>query len=87
MAATLGAGRDRPGGVVTAALARGLRAFGRFWWDFLVGDTPELFVATLVVVGVAFALAPLHALPVIVVPAVAVLALVVSAARGRSERP
>jgi hypothetical protein len=87
MAATFVAGDDGAGGVVTAALARGLRAFGRFWWEFLVGDTPELFVATLVVVGVAFVLAPLHVLPVIVVPAVAVLALVVSAARGRRARP
>lgn len=25
--------------------------FGRFWWDFLVGDTPELFVAALVIIG------------------------------------
>ena len=75
------------GGDVTAILARGLRAFGRFWWDFLVGDTPELFVATLVVVGIAFLLAPLHVLPVVVVPAVVVLAVVVSAARGRHDRP
>jgi hypothetical protein len=25
--------------------------FGRFWWDFLIGDTPELFVGAVVVVG------------------------------------
>jgi hypothetical protein len=25
--------------------------FGHFWWDFLIGDTPELFVGALVVVG------------------------------------
>jgi hypothetical protein len=24
---------------------------GRFWWDFLVGDTPELFVGAVTVVG------------------------------------
>ena len=69
------------------SVSRGLRAFGRFWLDFLVGDTPELFVATLVVVGIAFLLAPLHVLPVVVVPAVVVLAVVVSAARGRHDRP
>jgi hypothetical protein len=63
---------------------RGLRAFGRFWLDFLVGDTPELFVATLVVVGVALALASLHVLSIVVVPAVAVVAVVWSAARGRA---
>jgi len=69
------------------AVSRGLRAFGRFWWDFLVGDTPELFVATLLVVGVAFALASLHVAPVVIVPGVAVLAVVLSAARGRVRRP
>ena len=31
--------------------ARLVRAFGHFWWDFLVGDTPELFVGALVVIG------------------------------------
>lgn len=71
---------------MTAALARGLRAFGRFWWDFLVGDTPELFVVTLVVVGIAFALSGLHLLPVIVIPGLVALAVVVSAARGRVAR-
>ncbi len=30
---------------------RAARAFGHFWWDFLVGDTPELFVGVLVVIG------------------------------------
>lgn len=30
---------------------RWLRAFGRFWWDFLVGDTPELFVGAVAVIG------------------------------------
>jgi hypothetical protein len=28
------------------------RAFGRFWWDFLIGDTPELFVGSSVIIGV-----------------------------------
>ena len=31
---------------------RWLVAFGRFWWEFLIGDTPELFVGVLVVLGV-----------------------------------
>lgn len=29
-----------------------VRGFAMFWWDFLVGDTPELFVAALVIIGV-----------------------------------
>ena len=27
-------------------------AFGRFWWEFLIGDTPELFVGAVAVVAV-----------------------------------
>lgn len=29
---------------------RWIVAFGRFWWDFLIGDTPELFVCTVAVI-------------------------------------
>lgn len=32
-----------------------LRSFGHFWVDFLVGDTPELFVGAVVAVGLGFA--------------------------------
>jgi hypothetical protein len=28
-----------------------IAGFGRFWWDFLIGDTPELFVGAVLVVG------------------------------------
>ena len=35
-----------------AAPLRWLGAFGRFWWDFLIGDTPELFVGVVVVLAV-----------------------------------
>jgi hypothetical protein len=30
---------------------RTLRRFGAFWYDFLVGDRPELFVGSIVVLG------------------------------------
>jgi hypothetical protein len=33
-------------------LIRLLKGFGGFWWDFLVGDTPELFIAVLIAIGV-----------------------------------
>ena len=39
------AGRPRPLPV------RVLVGFGHFWWEFLIGDTPELFVGTVVLVG------------------------------------
>lgn len=65
------------------AVGRALGAFGRFWWDFLVGDTPELFVAMLVLVGTAFGLRHERMAAVIVLPVLAVVFLVTSAWRGR----
>src|SRR5207244_4132167 len=59
-------------GAVT--VARALQAFGRFWWDFLVGDTPELAVGALAVIGLAAALAGLGVAAAILVP-LAVVAL------------
>ena len=40
-------GSDSP----PASLRRWSSAFGRFCWEFLVGDTPELLVGAVVVVG------------------------------------
>jgi hypothetical protein len=31
---------------------RWVSAFGRFWWEFLIGDTPGLFVGAAAVIGV-----------------------------------
>ena len=28
-----------------------MKAFGRFWWDFLIGDDPKLAAAVVVVLG------------------------------------
>ncbi|MBO0714593.1 MAG: hypothetical protein J2P59_07535 [Acidimicrobiales bacterium] len=67
-------------------VTRAVSAFGRFWWDFLIGDTPELFVATLVVIGVAFGLRHERWVAVAVVPALAVGFLLASAYRGRRRR-
>jgi hypothetical protein len=68
---------------VTETLVRWTKAFGHFWWDFLVGDTPELFVAMLVLVGVAFALRHDRVAAVVILPLLAIVALFASAWRGR----
>lgn len=65
------------------AVATAVRATGRFLFDFLVGDTPELFVATLAVVGIAFGVAHDRVVAVVVLPLLAVGAVAASAARGR----
>ena len=36
--------------------------FGRFWWEFLIGDTPELFIGVVAVLGLVGALCLDHAL-------------------------
>jgi hypothetical protein len=70
---------------VSRTAVRWARAFGHFWWDFLVGDTPELFVAMLALVVVAFALRHDRVADVVTLPALAVAALLGSAWRGRAR--
>jgi hypothetical protein len=64
-----------------------LRAFGLFWWDFLVGDTPELALATAALVGLAFLLAGDRVVAAIVLPLVAAGFLLASTYRGRKRAP
>ena len=52
-------------------IGRAARLFGSFWWDFLVGDTPELFIAALLIIVVALLLRHDHVLAVIVLPVMA----------------
>jgi hypothetical protein len=73
-------------GMITA-VTRALRAFGRFWWDFLVGDTPELTLATAAIVGLAFLIAGDHVVGAIILPLVATAFLFLSTYRGRSRAP
>ena len=72
---------------VTGVVVRTVRAFGHFWWDFLVGDTPELALATGVIVAVAFALAGSTIAGAIALPLLAAGFLLVSTLRGRREAP
>jgi len=65
------------------AARRAIVVFGKFWWDFLVGDTPELLVATIVVIGAALALRHHRTAGFIVVPLIAAMALALSTFRGR----
>jgi cytochrome c biogenesis factor len=49
-----------------------------FWWDFLVGDTPELFAAVLLIIGVISLVSLVgheNTLAVILLPTLSVVAL------------
>lgn len=67
------------------ALSRGVRAFGLFWWDFLVGDTPELLIAVIMIVALALLLRHHHDIVIILLPVITVLFLLVSTFRGRQQ--
>ncbi len=66
---------------------RVLSAFGRFWWDFIVGETPELAIGVALVVvaawGLAAAKVPIGAA---LLPAALLLLLTASLWRGRRPR-
>lgn len=69
-----------------SVVIRWLRAFGRFWWDFLVGDTPELFAAALIIIGVIALLSEVghaNAASVVVLPLLAIVALIVTVRRAQ----
>jgi len=61
-----------------------LKGFGMFWWDFLVGDTPELFIAVLLIIGVITGLrgAGFNTAAVVALPVFVVFALGVSVRRA-----
>jgi hypothetical protein len=69
------------------AIGRAVWAFGLFWWDFLVGDTPELALATGAIVGLAFLLAGQRWVGAILLPLVAAAFFFLSAYRGRRRAP
>jgi hypothetical protein len=75
--------RGRP--LRARAVVRVLRSFGRFWWDFLVGDTPELFVGVLVALGAVLALRGAPAVQGGVLLGAAVALLAGSTWRGRAR--
>ncbi len=68
------------------AVVRALGAFARFWRDFLIGDAPELFVGTLVLVGAALVLHHHGNVAVVLLPLIVIVFLAGSVFRGR-EKP
>jgi hypothetical protein len=64
------------------------KAFGHFWWDFLIGETPELFVATVAILGITVLLDKTVSGTAawVTMPVLVVAALVVSVRRGRRGR-
>jgi hypothetical protein len=70
-----------------ALVVRGLKAFGHFWWDFVIGDTPELALATGLIVALAFLIDGERIVGVILLPLLAAGFLLASTLRGRRRAP
>jgi len=68
-------------------LGKSLRAFGHFWLDFLIGDTPEIFLGTLVIVAVALLLGHEQAIGITLALLLTALLLVASTYRAASGDP
>jgi hypothetical protein len=60
-------------------------AFGRFWWEFLIGENPDAFIGALVVIGTAVLLRHDRVAAITTVPLLTVAFLVGSAYRGRKR--
>ena len=66
-------------------LVRLIKGFAMFWWDFLVGDTPEIFLAVLVIIGVIALVSEdghFNATAAVVLPVLAVFTLGASLLRA-----
>ncbi|HET9089785.1 MAG TPA: hypothetical protein VFN54_05730 [Acidimicrobiales bacterium] len=72
-----------------ALLARALKGFGRFWWDFLVGDTPEIFLACVITIGLIALVSDVakwHRAGVVILPLLVTFTLVGSVRRAVRAR-
>lgn len=72
--------------MISAACAR-LRSFGRFWWDFIIGDDWRLALAVVVGLAVTYlVVAAFHVPAWWIVPATIVAALPVSVTHAAQRR-
>ncbi len=73
----------------TSWLRKAVVGFGRFWWDFLVGDTPELFIAVvaiLVLISVLSVAGHASSVAVVALPILVTGALALSVRRAAKNR-
>ena len=64
-----------------------VRGFGRFWWDFVVGDDWRLAVGALVALAAAGLVARTSVPAWWVTPAIVLVVLVASLGRATAHRP
>lgn len=62
---------------------RWVKAFGRFWWDFVIGETPGLTLGVVIAIVLGAVFAHSGHLGVALVPLTVVVALAISLQRAR----
>jgi ABC-type spermidine/putrescine transport system permease subunit I len=67
------------------AVKRVALAFGHFWWEFLIGENPDAFIGTLVIIGAALLLRHDRPAAIAIVPLLTLGVLVTSTYRGRKR--
>lgn len=55
-----------------------LNAFGRFWWDFLIGETPELFIGTVVSLAIIWLISKESQISVVILPLAVMVTVAIS---------
>jgi hypothetical protein len=64
---------------------RGLKGFGAFWVDFLIGDSPEIAVGVVIILVIAFLLQHTPLAAAIILPVGVVSLLTFSLFRGKKR--
>lgn len=64
---------------------RWVKGFGRFWWDFVIGDTPGLTLGVVIAIGLGAIFAHTAHLGVVLVPLTVLAFLAVSLGRARKS--
>ena len=72
-------------GKVFGLIWKGIRGFALFWVDFIIGDSPEIAVGVVIILGLSFAVRGSELASAIVIPGAAVLLLVFGVWHGRNR--
>ena len=64
---------------------KGIKGFGLFWVDFIIGDSPEIAIGVVIILGVAFAIRSSEIGSAIVIPAAVILLFTFGVWRGRNR--
>ncbi len=63
----------------------GLKSFGGFWKNFLIGDSPEIAIGVVIILGIAFAVHGSATVAAVIVPLSVFTLLIGSVWRGKNK--